>query len=143
MSKVKKAGCILLNLENKTIALVYREKQKDYSFPKGHLEKNESIVECAIRETAEETKFKCEILEEEPVYIETYITPSSEDVEMYYFISKYVGISDNTSDDRHQTFWIPYENVYETLSYDSLKKVWNSVKNKVKHYFNKDTNERI
>ena len=140
MSKVKKAGCILLDLENKTIALVYREKQNDYSFPKGHLEDGESLVECAIRETAEETKFDCEILEEEPVYIETYITPGGEDVEMYYFISKYIGSSNNNSDDTHPTLWIPYEDVYETLSYDSLKKVWNIVKDKVKYYFNKDMN---
>ena len=140
MSKVKKAGCILLDLENKTIALVYRKKQNDYSFPKGHLEDGESLVACAIRETAEETKFDCEILEEEPVYIETYITPGGEDVEMYYFISKYIGLSNNNSDDTHPTLWIPYEDVYETLSYDSLKKVWNIVKDKVKYYFNKDMN---
>ena len=140
MSKVKKAGCILLDLENKTIALVYREKQNDYSFPKGHLEDGESLVACAIRETAEETKFDCEILEEEPVYIETYITPGGEDVEMYYFISKYIGSSNNNSDDTHPTLWIPYEDVYETLSYDSLKKVWNIVKDKVKYYFNKEMN---
>jgi len=140
MSKVQKAGCILLNLENKTIALVYREKQKDYSFPKGHLEENESLIECAIRETAEETKFNCELLEDEPAYIENYITPSGEDVEMYYFISKFIGVSNNDSDDTHSTFWIPYEDVYETLSYDSLKKVWSSVKDKVNEYFNKDMN---
>ena len=140
MDRIKKAGCILLNLENKTIALVYRKKQNDYSFPKGHLEAGESLITCAIRETAEETKFNCEILEEEPVYIETYITPSGEDVEMYYFISKYIGLSNNNSDDTHPTFWIPYEDVYETLSYDNLKSVWNAVKNKVKKYFDKDMN---
>lgn len=33
---VKKAGCILINLENNTIALVLRDGE--YSFPKGHLE---------------------------------------------------------------------------------------------------------
>lgn len=137
MNKIKKAGCILLNYQNKTVALVHREKQNDYSFPKGHLEDGESLVECAIRETAEETKFDCEILEEEPSYIETYITPSGEDVEMYYFISKYIGLSDNDSDDTHTTFWVPYEDVYETLSYASLKKVWDEVKNKVKEYFDK------
>ncbi len=135
MGKVKKAGCILLNVENKSIALVYREKQKDYSFPKGHLEGDESLIECAIRETAEETKFDCEILDENPIYIEEYVTPSGEDVEMYYFLSKYTGLSDNDSDDTHPTFWIPFDEVYDKLSYDSLKKVWNSVKDKVKECF--------
>ena len=45
MSKVKKAGCILLNTESKSIALVYREKQKDYSFPKGHQEEIQAPCE--------------------------------------------------------------------------------------------------
>lgn len=59
-----KAGCFLLNKQNKSIALVYRAKQNDYSFPKGHLEKAETVEQCAIRETAEETKRKAEIVSE-------------------------------------------------------------------------------
>ena len=31
MKKVKKAGCILLDLKNKKVALVYRENLKDFS----------------------------------------------------------------------------------------------------------------
>ena len=57
---IKKAGCILVNLENKKIALVLRKG--DYSFPKGHLEDGETIKECAIRETIEETGHEVEIL---------------------------------------------------------------------------------
>ncbi len=137
MGKVKKAGCILLNPENKSIALVFRENKQDYSFPKGHLESGETLVECAIRETAEETKFDCELLEEDPIYFETYITPKGEDVEMYYYISKYTGLSDNNSEDTHPTFWVPFDEVYDKLSYDSLKNVWNNVKDKVQYYFDK------
>ena len=56
---------------------------------------------------------------------------------MYYFISKYTGVSDNDSEDTHVTLWIPYDNVYEILSYESLKNVWESVKSKVQYYFDK------
>ena len=74
MNKVIKAGCILVNTQNKTIALVYREKHKDYSFPKGHLEDNETLEECAIREMAEETKREGILLEKDPIYVEEYVT---------------------------------------------------------------------
>ena len=132
--KVKKAGCILMNIEKRAIAIVYREKQNDWSFPKGHLEEGETLEECAVRETAEETKRDCEILEKEPVFIEYYVTPSGEDVEMFYFLAKDIGESDNDSTDTHPHYWIPYDEVYDKLTYDSLKNVWNNVKEKVKEY---------
>ena len=55
-----KAGCILINKKQRTIALVVQNGE--YSFPKGHLEKNETIKECAIRETIEETGHDVKIL---------------------------------------------------------------------------------
>ena len=55
--KIDKGGCILINSENK-VAIVYRKYRDDFSFPKGHLEKDESILDAAIRETEEEIKRK-------------------------------------------------------------------------------------
>ena len=135
MIKILKAGCVLINTREKTIALVYREKQKDFSFPKGHLEKNETLKECAIRETAEETKRDCILLENIPIYKDCYVTPSGENVQMYYYLAKDIGPSDNTSLDTHPTFWVPFDEVHDKLSYDSLKKVWETIKDKVKMYF--------
>ena len=135
MGKVKKAGCILLNIKERKIAIVYRDMFDDYSFPKGHMEDGETLTECALRETAEETKRDCVLLEKDPIYIEDYVTSWGEDVEMYYFLAKDIGKSNNTSLDTHPTFWIPFDEVYEKLTYPSLKKLWNEIKNNVKKYF--------
>ena len=131
---IEKAGCVLLSKDTKRIGLIYRSGRRDYSFPKGHLEENESLEECAIRETAEETKRDVVLLEKDSIYIEHYETPSGENVEMYYYLAKDIGPSNNTSTDTHPTLWIPFKEVYDKLTYPSLKTVWTSVKDKVETY---------
>ena len=131
-----KAGVILINKNN--IELIYRDYYDDYSFPKGHLEENESLLECAIRETEEEIKRKVKILKEEPIYIERYTTPRNEECECYYYLGKDDGVSDNKSLDEHDLIWTKFDDVYDKLSYDSLKKVWNSIKEEVGKYIEND-----
>ena len=40
---------------------MHRPKYDDWSFPKGKLDKGESLEECALREVFEETGFTCEL----------------------------------------------------------------------------------
>lgn len=126
-----KAGCFLINKETKEIALIFREKQQDYSFPKGHVDEGETLIETAIRETAEETKRIAEIVKEYEPFIEKYTTPSGENCVcyMYYAIDK--GQSDNDSEDTHELIWTPFDKVEDKLSYDSLKSAWRSVKSNI------------
>jgi len=130
-----KAGCYLLNLENNSIAIIYRENRNDYSFPKGHLEENESLEECAIRETAEEVKRIAEIVSKP--YISRYTTPSGEKVENYMYIAIDKGVSDNTSTDTHQFEWIKIDKVLDILSYDSLKEDYKKVLPEIEEIINK------
>lgn len=51
-----KAGAMVINWDN--TYLVYRERFDDYSFPKGSLEKWESLKEAALREVLEEIGIK-------------------------------------------------------------------------------------
>ena len=131
MNRTQKGGCFLIRPEEKTIALVYRETLDDYSFPKGHLEEGETIKECAIRETNEETKRECTLLEEESIYQEYYTTPKGEDVVVYYYLAKDAGPSDNKSEETHPTVWIPYDEVEDKLTYQDQKEMWNIVKDKI------------
>ena len=130
--KTIKAGCFLVDTKTKSLALVYRNKQKDYSFPKGHLEKGEDLKQCAIREVAEETKRNAVILDKYTPSIEKYITSNGENCVCYMYIAIDNGPSDNTSTDTHDIVWTPFEKVEETLSYENLKKTWASVKDKIK-----------
>lgn len=127
---IKKAGCILVNLENKKIALVLRKG--DYSFPKGHLEDGETIKECAIRETIEETGHEVEILGDE-IDIIKYKSSGNEDVENHFFIGIDMGLTNKfiAKKDREKTDWFRIDEIEDRLSYENLKKFWKSAKENV------------
>lgn len=135
--KVEKAGCILVNIKNKKIGLIYRDKQKDYSFPKGHKEKNETLIECAIRETAEETKRECILYSNNPIAKEHYFDSKNDEVDMYYFLAIDKGKSNNSFLDTHELIWVLVDEVENKLSYDSLKKIWREIKDLVIDVLNK------
>ena len=131
-----KEGIILINKNN--ICLIYRDTHNDYSFPKGHLEENETLLECAIRETEEETKRKVSIIKTEPIYIEKYVTPKKEECTCYYYVGYDDGKSTNDSSDTHEVVWTNFDKVEETLSYESLKLLWREIKSEVGEYIKND-----
>ena len=123
-----KAGTILVNLESKKIALVYRKDKIGYEFPKGHLEEGETLVECAIRETEEETGRKNHIEEE----LETvrYITSKGEDVELHFYLSIDDGEIDRTiaEEDKEEIKWFSVDEVAEKLIFENLMRFWSNSK---------------
>ena len=44
--------------------VVHRPRYDDWTFPKGKAEPGESDEECAVREVAEETGLRCELVRE-------------------------------------------------------------------------------
>ena len=131
-----KAGSILLNIENKKIALVNRKSKDGYSFPKGHLEEGETLEECAIRETEEETGRKNHIVEK----LETikYITSSGEDVELHFYLSVDDGVTNKiiAEEDKEEMIWVRIDEVESKISFDNLKRFWNNSKNRVLNLLN-------
>lgn len=100
------------------------------------MEDGETLKQCAIRETAEETKRIAEIVSEFEPYVERYTTPRGEECACYMFIAIDRGVSDNDCEDTHDTYWIPFENVEEKLTYPNLKNTWNAVKDNIAKIMN-------
>ena len=125
---MNKAGCVLINRENKQIGLVYRKKCDDYSFPKGHLEKDETLYECAIRETEEETGRKCKLLFEKEIGIIEY-TNFEGNIKTYMYLAIDEGVTDRIIDekDKEELVWVNYDDVIDKLSYQNLKDFWKKI----------------
>ena len=127
--KIDKGGCILINSENK-VAIVYRKYRDDFSFPKGHLEKDENILDAAIRETEEEIKRKVKLISEEEICKEEYSSFEGEIV-VHYYLGFDDGESDNDSEDVHDLIWCDIDKVVDMLTHESTKKMFLDVKDKI------------
>lgn len=130
---IKKAGSILVNMENRKIGLVYRKSQNDYSFPKGHLEEGESLPECAIRETEEETGRTCHLVSDKELGTIEYMNSAGEQSRVYIFLAIDDGETTKIINpkDKEQVCWVEWQDVENKLSYDNLKEFWNTVKDKI------------
>ena len=127
---VNKAGCILVNKDTKQIALVYREQFNDISFPKGHVEEGETLIECAIRETEEEIKRKVKLINNGILCIDKYTSHEGE-INVYYYLGIDDGISDNSSLEVHDLIWCDIDKVEEKLTHERTKKMFIEVKDKI------------
>jgi len=61
LTVVRAAGGLVVR--DGKVLLVHRPKYDDWSFPKGKCDEGESDEACALREVAEETGLRCELLE--------------------------------------------------------------------------------
>ncbi len=126
----KKAGTILLNLKTKKIGMIYRKQDASYTFPKGHLEKNETLEECAIRETEEETQRSNHLLINKELDILRYITSKGENVEYHIYLSVDDGPTkkDIPLSDREEFKWFSHEDIEKIVTFQYLIDMWNKVK---------------
>ena len=121
----KSCGCIIFN---KGKVLIERSINGFYGFPKGHIEKGESDIECAIRETLEETGILAKVDYDEGFSI-FYKVHDVVPKEVIYFISSLDG-SDNIiiqEEEVSSASWVPIDEVRDVLTFDNLKCLWDQV----------------
>lgn len=138
-NEVIKAGTILFNKDG-DIAIIYRKNLNDYTFPKGHLEKGESIIECAIRETEEETLRSIKIINKEPLGILNYADSKNIKNKLYFYLAEDKGVLNRTilDKDREDMIWINKDKVLNILTYQNLKDFYKSIKNIIDFYVQYD-----
>jgi len=126
----QKGGCFLINKDTKKVALIYRPKLNDYSFPKGHMEAGEDVKQCAIRETIEETGRDVKLLLDEPVCVNKYVTSKGEEVEAFFYLAEDLGEyqGEIKEEDKEICEWYDILEVREKLSYKDLVDMWDEVK---------------
>jgi 8-oxo-dGTP diphosphatase len=67
VDEVRAAGGLVVR--GARLAVVHRPRYDDWSLPKGKLDEGESWETAALREVAEETGLRCELLEELPAVL--------------------------------------------------------------------------
>src|SRR5436190_8768934 len=128
------AGGIVYKKQGKQIFILVCQHSQHHGwvFPKGFIGDKidgESKEDTAIREVEEETGVKAKIIE--PIESITYwyvMDGEKRKKTVYYYIMECVS-EDITKHDweMENVEWLPIEQVTERLTYDSDKKVWESV----------------
>ncbi|MCX7641544.1 MAG: NUDIX hydrolase [Elusimicrobiales bacterium] len=119
---VVKDGKVLLILMN-TIS-----KTKVWTFPKGHIEKNETPLQTALREVLEETGVKCITESDKEFFVNNYIF-SRENKKVlktvYWYLMKPIEDTKKieTPNEIEEVRWVDIRKAKEMLVYESDKKM--------------------
>ena len=110
------------------VLLVHRTKQRDVSFPKGKLDRGESMPQCAVRETFEETGLRVRLGTN--LGMISYMLPN-EDIKktVQYWVAEVTPDAVHTStfvpnNEISALEWVPIDQVRSRLSYKEDKELF-------------------
>lgn len=98
------------------ILLIHRRKHRDWTFPKGKTEPDESDEECAVREVEEETHLRCELDRE--LRSITYTDDRGRHKSVRYWLMRPVSGSAGPGDGVDEVEWVTPDAAAAQLSYD-------------------------
>ena len=122
-------GSVVFN-DNKV--LIIKHKYGHISFPKGHVEGNETEEETAIREVREETGIDIEIINDKKYYVQ-YENDNNSIEKVTYFIGKMIGGKLNPQLSEISSCYFEDENkVSDLITYDNDREMYLDVLNDIK-----------
>ena len=124
--KEKSCGAVVYKKENdELLFLLVYQSNNHYSFPKGHIENDETEIECAKREIKEETNLDVN-LDTNFRYVITYFVESKN----VYKDAIYFVATPTTSDLKNQEgeiiecTWNTYDEIISKLEFENIKEVF-------------------
>ena len=96
------------------VAVVHRPRRRDWSLPKGKRQRDESLLECAVREVREETGLDCVIGGE--LTTVQYRHRSGRQKVVRYWEMRAVGGSFRPNDEVDALRWVPIADVHDVLT---------------------------
>lgn len=120
----RETSCGAFVICDNKILLVKHQNGGHWSFPKGHVEKNETKIETAKREVYEETGILIDIVSDEE-FINTYKVSDEIEKDVIYFEAIKIGGEIKKQEEEILNIeWIEFDKVIDKLTYESDKNVF-------------------
>jgi 8-oxo-dGTP diphosphatase len=98
------------------ILLAHRPNYDDWAFPKGRLDRGETLIECAHREVVEETGLQVRLGRRLPTT--SYTKPSGRPKQVAYWAMRYIGGTFVKNREVDQIRWLTSKKAVRLLSYE-------------------------
>lgn len=138
MKKEKSCGAVVYkNNKGERLYLVEKMKLGHYSLVKGHVEKNETESQTALREIKEETNLDV-ILDVNFRKISTYSPFKDVIKDVVFFVAEAISNDIiNQESEVSEIYFLPFEKAYSLLTYASDKEILKMAKNYLDNKVNK------
>ena len=124
----KACGAVVYTFLNGRIHYVIIQQQEGFhGFPKGHVEKNETEIETAIREVKEETNLDVEI-DANKRYTMEYVTDKGTLKQVVLFIAKCTGGEIKAQEcEVNDIKWLDFDEAMQTITYDNTRELFKKI----------------
>ena len=124
---IKAGGVIVKKGQRETEVLLIKSSERGFSFPKGHLEKGETLQQCALRECHEETGLDFTIIKKLPIMLSVDAVSGRSFQDHYYLMAVSGGKLRKEKED-DELKWVPLSQVKETFTFQSRKEYIDQIK---------------